>query len=104
MAPPSPEDPFTSVAIYLGKDATPGVSMLDYPYWHPTSRSSITRNDDGKNVDRTDVHSVVEETDCGEPADQAARVVLSWNLEGGVQVPDLLSLDRIMECNREYLR
>lgn len=74
--------------------------MAYYPDWHLTPRSAITCEDGVRTVDRLEVHRIVESTLCGGLFDQAALVAFPARLKGGFQVPDALSVDQIMACNR----
>lgn len=76
------------VEIILGNDASTGFSVVYYQDWNPTLQFSITREGFVQNVDRPDVHRVLEDTECGEPAAQPARVVIRVRLEGGLEVPE----------------
>lgn len=70
--------------------------MSEYPEWNPTPRSAITWNIDVQNVDRIKGQILVEATEYGGTAAQAARVEICERLECGLQVPDVPSVYRIM--------
>lgn len=57
-----------------------------------------------QNVNSPDVRRFVEATEYRGPAAHAAHVPLCARLEGGLEVPCSLSVDRILADNREHVR
>lgn len=57
-----------------------------------------------QNADRPNVHRVVEATEYGGPDDRTERVAFFARLEGGFRFPYSLSVEKIIEGNRDVVQ